>query len=399
MKDVLMMVHTMGNLLPSDNDRYTYLAKMLVSNGAKVEIVTSDFEHHKKKYRNLQLTDGRSYTVTYLHENAYERNISLKRIAGHISFAERLKKYLKQRNKPDVIYCAIPPTISAKVISDYAYRNNVKFVIDVQDLWPESFRIALGNNVVSNAILKPIAYFANKAYERADIIAAVSYTYVNRAANCNNKSKQKLSVYLGTDGNLADEALNSDIKIQKPECEFWLGYVGNIGASYDFLSVFKALQILQKKGIDNIRFVIIGDGNLRDKIQDDAKIYYQNTEITGYLPYNEMMKRLSLCELAINPIIPGTANSVVNKVGDYAAAGVPVINTQDNDEYRNLVDTYKVGLNTVPGNPNDIADKIEELYQNQALRQEMGQNNRRLFEDKFDRARTYGSLVDAILEK
>ena len=178
MKDVLMMVHTMGNLLPSDNDRYTYLAKMLTARGANVEIVTSDFEHHKKKYRDINLTKNRVYTVTYLHENPYQKNVSLKRIEGHLSFAKRLKKYLKTRKKPDVIYCAVPPTVSAYEIAQYAKKNGIRFIVDVQDLWPESFRIALGNGALVNAALSPLSFFVNSAYHQADVIAAVSETFV-----------------------------------------------------------------------------------------------------------------------------------------------------------------------------------------------------------------------------
>lgn len=398
MKDVLMMVHTMGNLLPSDNDRYTYLAEMLTARGANVEIVTSDFEHHKKKYRDINLTKNRVYTVTYLHENPYQKNVSLKRIEGHLSFAKRLKKYLKTRKKPDVIYCAVPPTVSAYEIAQYAKKNGIRFIVDVQDLWPESFRIALGNGALVNAALSPLSFFVNSAYHQADVIAAVSETFVERAAQNNTKAHEKISVFLGTDGALVEKALNDSPDIIKPENEFWLGYVGNIGASYDFLNVFKALKVLKNDGIKNIRFIIIGDGNLREEIEKYAAEYYPDTVITGYKPYAEMMKLLSACDIAVNPIIAGTASSVVNKVGDYAAIGLPVINTQDNKEYRGLVESYNIGLNTNPGDAKDIADKIKTLYLNDTMREIMGKNNRRLFEEKFDRRKTYGALVDAIME-
>lgn len=171
--DILMIVHTMGTLDPSDNDRFTYLAKMLVSKGHNVEIVTSDFEHHKKAYRDTEaIVRKYPFKITFLHEDAYQKNVSVQRIAGHISFAKRLKKYLKKRNKPDAIYCAIPPTVSADCAAHYAEKNQIRFIIDVQDLWPESFIMALGDNIVSRCLLKPMAVFANGAYKRANAIVA-----------------------------------------------------------------------------------------------------------------------------------------------------------------------------------------------------------------------------------
>ena len=105
MLDILMVVHTMGTMDPSDNDRFSYIANMLISRGAKVEMVTSDFEHHKKRYRNCSEIKGKySFDITFLHEKKYKKNVSLARILGHISFGEKLKKYLSKRKKPDVIY-------------------------------------------------------------------------------------------------------------------------------------------------------------------------------------------------------------------------------------------------------------------------------------------------------
>lgn len=143
MGKVIMMVHTMGTLLPSDNDRYTYIAKMLVNQGENVEIITSDYEHHKKRYRDKNTNFP--FKITYLHENAYKKNVSFQRIIGHISFAIRLKKYLKRSENTDIIYCAVPPIISAFVTANYCKKNRIRLLVDIQDLWPEAMETLLGN--------------------------------------------------------------------------------------------------------------------------------------------------------------------------------------------------------------------------------------------------------------
>lgn len=399
MKDVLMVVHTMGNLLPSDNDRFTYLANMLLNNGAEVEIVTSDFEHHKKKYREKNILDLHPFKITLLHENYYKKNISLSRIKGHVSFAIRLKRYLMRRKRPDVIYCAVPPTISAAVTAQYAIRYNVPFVIDIQDLWPEAFVIALGNNMFSRFFLKPLEILANYTYGAANAIVAVSNTYVKRAQLSNRKAKTFESVYLGTDGDIVRPLLNAKISGTKSESEFVIGYVGNFGKSYDFIHLFQALSILKSKGINDIRLVLIGDGNERYMIEKLANQYFKNTRITGYLPYEEMLRELALCDIAINPIVKESVSTVVNKVGDYAAAGKAVINTQSSSEYRELVVRYNIGFNTISENAQDIADKILLLYRDRPLCARMGENNKKVFYKYFDRGKTYRKIIDSILKE
>ena len=107
---------------------------------------------------------------------------------------------------------------------------------------------------------------------------------------------------------------------------------------------------------------------------------------------------LCACDMTVNPIIAGSAGSIINKHGDYAASGLPVINTQECQEYRNLVDEYQMGFNCQNGNSKEIAEKIILLVNDSILRTNMGGNARRCAEEKFDRKNTYHELIKDILE-
>ena len=110
-----------------------------------------------------------------------------------------------------------------------------------------------------------------------------------------------------------------------------------------------------------------------------------------------MFRYLSQCDIAVNPIVKGSVSSVINKVGDYAAAGVAVVSSQDSLEYKRLLEQYNAGISTTPEDPINIADAIIHLYKNSELRKAMGVNNRKLFEDKFDRQNTYKKIIDALI--
>ena len=77
-------------------------------------------------------------------------------------------------------------------------------------------------------------------------------------------------------------------------------------------------------------------------------------------------------------------------------AGVPVINTQNSPEYRNLIDTYNCGVNCESGNAQSVADAIEKLYKDEQLKKTMGENSLRLGKEKFDRNKTYYELNKVI---
>lgn len=105
-----------------------------------------------------------------------------------------------------------------------------------------------------------------------------------------------------------------------------------------------------------------------------------------------MVSILVECDIAVNPISHGAAQSIINKHGDYAAAGLPVLNTQESEEYRDLVCKYGIGINCNNADAEDLADKILILYYNEELRKIMGKNSRKLAENKFDRAVTYRDI-------
>ena len=125
---------------------------------------------------------------------------------------------------------------------------------------------------------------------------------------------------------------------------------------------------------------------------------YPNTTFLGRKNYQEMAGLLCGCDIVVNPIVKGSVASIINKVGDYALSGKPVVNTQESIEYRNLVETYNCGINCDCGNADQVANAIERLALDSSLREVMGKNATRLGREKFDRRYTYSKIVDTLEE-
>lgn len=381
----------------NDNDRFLYIANEL-SKENTVEFITSNFFHTKKEKRDSTVAKW-PFKITFLKEPGYHRNVCVKRFLSHYAWGKNVAKYLETIEKPDVIYCAMPSLTAAYMTAKFCKKNGVKFVIDVQDLWPEAFRMVLNIPFVSALLFSPFTAIANYAYSKADAICAVSNTYVVRALKVNKKVVRGTTVYLGTELSHFDECAQKEpVVFHTNKSETWLGYCGTLGSSYDLTSVFDALKILQKKGKRNIKFIVMGDGPQYEEFKKYAKDNLLNVTFTGRLPYDKMCATLCQCDIAINPIMPNSAASIINKHADYAAAGIPVINTQESLEYRNLVDDYNMGLNCKNKNARDLAEKINLLLDNVELRIHMGENARRCAKEKFDRKQSYQELFDIILK-
>ena len=378
--------------------RFAYLAETLHKKGHSLELIISDFDHEVKDVRKRDNYDVYEFKITVLHEPSYDRNLSLERLYAHYSWGKNVGRYLRSKQEvPDVIYVAIPSLTVAREVADYCNEHTAcKFVIDIQDLWPEAFQMVVSNKLLKKAFF-PITCYINYAYKEADFIIGVSDTYRDRGLLVNKKNQRGLTVYIGNDGAKFDngKALYHE---DKPADEFWLAYIGTMGFSYDLKCIIDAIAIVNNRGTLNktLKFVAMGRGPLLEEFQKYAKDAGINSEFTGALPYEEMVGKMCSCDVVMNCINPGAAQSITNKVGDYALSGLPVINTQENAEYRKLVDDFSCGINCECGNPEQVADAIEKLAKDPSLCAKMGENAARLGRERFDRRYTYPQIIYAL---
>ena len=282
------------------------------------------------------------------------------------------------------------------IVAKYCEKKGIRFIIDVQDLWPEAFQMIFNIPIFSNLIYFPFKHMANSIYKRANQIVAVSQTYVDRVLEVNKKCERGYSIFLGTELKIFDENSKKISLLNKQKDEIWLAYCGTLGSSYDLTTVMKAIQLAQ---IQNLCFIVMGDGPLMKTFQLLAKNLEINVIFTGRLAYNDMCSILCKCDITVNPIMPGAAQSIINKHADYLASGLPIINTQENKEIRNLIEEYQCGINCKNANDVDIKNAIIQLCNNEKLRNEMGKNARKLANDRFDRAKTYKKIVSLITEE
>lgn len=388
-KRIMIVAHFCDYGNENTNNRFNYIAEEFTKAGYNVELITSSFSHRDKKQR-LKV-ENNHYKVTLINEPSYKKNVSLKRLFySHRKMAENLAQYLKSAEKPDLVYCAIPSINVAEVAAEYAQKESIPFVIDVQDLWPEAYKLIFKNEYIYKLLTKGLCERVDHVYSTADAIVAVSDTYLNRAVSVNKKSSQNITVYLGTNMKVFDDAIYQNYLTEKNQ-EVLIAYCGTLGHSYNLSVIFEALQ-----GIDHslYKFVIMGSGPLEKEYQKIARTLNINTVFTGKLPYYEMAAVLKKCDIAVNPIAHGAAQSIINKHGDYAMAGLPVVSIQDTGEYSRLLDLYNCGINCTTSE--EVRNSIIELINNPDKRIAYGKNSRLLAEEKFNREKSYASIVNVV---
>lgn len=389
--DILMVAQYFGNIerLDESNNRFVYLSKML-ANQHHVEVLTTSFVHAIKKQGANVPTDYYGCKITALTEPGYPKNVCLKRFYSHRILSKRMKAYLDDREKPDVIYCAVPSLDCAEAAAQYAKRNRIPFILDIQDLWPEAFKMVFRVPVLKDVLFFPMKKKADRIYAAADHIVGVSQTYCDRAKQVNPHALYT-PVFIGTNLAVFDRNAKANM-VKREDDKLVVGYCGTLGHSYDLRCIFDAMQIVQSEGYNHVELWIMGRGPLEQSFRQYAAERNVNVKFLGWMPYERMCGVLSSCDVCINPITKGTAASIINKHADYAAAGLPVINTQESAEYRKLVSDYQCGINCDCADARDVANAMMLLADNEHERTRMGINARRLAEERFNRSHTYGQI-------
>lgn len=393
--DIVIISEFCEDFSKSDNDRFLYLAKMLAndSDDNNVEIITSSFRHTTKKHRR-EAVEQWPFKITFIEEPGYPKNVCLKRFQSHHIWGKNVVKYLEQRKKPDVVYCAVPSLTGPNLVAKLCEKEKIRFVIDVQDLWPEAFQMVVDIPVISDVGFAPFRVLANGIYKRADAICAVSDTYCQRAARVNKMVKDTTTVFLGTELATFDRYAAENPILEKKDGEIWLAYCGTLGSSYDLTCVIDALAELND---ERIRFIVMGDGPMMDEFKRHAEEKNVSAEFVGRLTYNAMCSLLKACDITVNPIAHMAAQSIINKHADYVASGLPIVSTQENEEFKGLIDEFQMGFNCSNNDSADLAEKIKILIEDEDMRRQMGRNARRCAEEKFDRSKCYKWLIDKII--
>lgn len=391
-------VITMGVKLDGEKGytRFRYLCEFLVKKGYEVDLITTTFQHWEKKQRDLESVDQKSYPfgIKFIYEPGYRKNIDLRRVRSHKIAAENLRKLLEKEGDYDLIYVEIPPNDVALAAAEYAHRNKIPFVADVNDLWPEAMRMVFDIPIVSDLLFYPLKRDAEKVYSLTSGVIGTSDEYRDRPFLNQKRDVLKETVYVGNEISVFDrEAEQHADEVQKEEGTFWVTYAGTIGTSYDIRTMVLAAEELMKQGKTKIRFQILGDGPTREMLENLAKERkIQNVKFTGYVPYEQMAAYLVKSDVLINSFVRKAPQSIVTKIGDYLAAGKPMINTCMSPEFRKKVEQDGFGINIEPEDVRELVNAVEWMYENEAERNDMGNRARKIAEEQFDRPVSYGKI-------
>ena len=250
--------------------------------------------------------------------------------------------------------------------------------------------------VLSDIAFAPFARDAKRTYQLATAVVGTSDEYADRPAKDRSEPYIKRTVYVGNDLDAFDAGAreNADA-VTKPDGELWVAYAGTTGKSQDLSTLVEAMTIVAEKN-PRVRCKLLGDGPDRPTLEQLAGKLNAPVDFIGYVPHGLMAAYLCASDVTVNSLVKTAAQSIVTKIGDYLAAGIPMVNTGLSPEFCAKVEADGFGVNVQPEDAQALADALLSLLNDPDRRAEMGARARAIAEEQFDQKRSYQVIVDLI---
>jgi glycosyltransferase involved in cell wall biosynthesis len=383
-------------------------AQYLAEKGYNVTVFGSSFIHNMDK--NL-INDNKpfirrnygSLNFVHIRTNHYKHNGFL-RIYSLILFHLRLC-YLKNKfEKPDVII-HVPASPFGNFFYLCAKKLKAKYIVDVLDLWPESF-VAFGLINKSNPFLKIAYLFEKWLYSKSDNLifsmeGGKDYIIdkkwdlgnggpidISKVSYINNGVDLKEFDYYKKNYRVEDEDLQNDEL-------FKVIYLGSIRHANDIKQLIDAAKIL--KPYKKIVFIIYGDGDQRTFLENycnengvDNVRFKERWIDPKYVPYVLSKSSLNILNYRQNEIWKYGGSQ--SKLFQYLASGKPICSNISMGYC--LISKYKIGISRQLNADKEYADAIYSIFcLDQKDYNQMCTNARKLATE-FD----YKLLTDKLIE-
>ncbi len=286
------------------------------------------------------------------------------------------------KNRPDVLYLrqnSFPffPIILCNILK-------IPSIVEVNGLVLDELKVNPDSKSIAYRVFSYLALRSEK----------LNYRYCNKIVSVTDKLKEELvKLYSVPEEKVfvINNGANTDLfkPLDKKQVKAKLGlesstkyvcFVGHLAAwqGVEFL-IYASPLILEK--CPDIRFLIVGDGVMRDKLLELASELGLSDKFvfTGRVPYECVPLYINAADVCVAPFIR-ERNSKIGlsalKTYEYLACGKPIV-ASSIPGVKDLIESSGGGISVTPEDPEEMATAIVKLASEDSTRALMGEKGRK----------------------
>jgi glycosyltransferase involved in cell wall biosynthesis len=361
-------------------------ARELQALGHEVEVITGFpnypggklYPGFRQRWLSRSVIDGVPVTRVPLYPS--HSGSGIKRVFNYVSFMLSSCLYgVFGAKKADIIYVYHPPITAGLSAAVIGFFRRTPFVIDVQDLWPDTLRST--GMINSERVLALAGKVCNWTYRRARHVVVLSPGFRKTLIERGIPAERLSVIYNWCD----EQALSGDsvatVDTSYMDGHFNVVFAGNIGKAQALDAVIRAAQIVWERD-KSVRFVFVGAGVEVESLKAlAARLVVQNLRFVARVPMFEVGTILSradvlLVHLKNDPLFSIT---IPSKTQAYLAVGKPILMGVSGDAADLIIQTG-AGLAVAPEDPEAIASATLRLAALPASeRKQMAENGKTFY--------------------
>ncbi len=369
--------HPEGN---APGTRVYELCRRWVAMGHDVTVITGvpnvpngvAYEGYRNRLLQRECVDGiETIRVwTYLAANKG----AARRILNYLSLMLSATVAALFVRKPDLVIATSPQFFCGWAGVWVSRLRRIPFILEVRDLWPESI-VAVGA-MRAGRWLRFLEWFEKRMYAAATRIVTVGAGYRDQLTDRGVATERIDIVPNGVDrGLFADRGGGAALR-DKYDLggAFVCSYIGTIGLGSGLEVVLRAARLLRAEGRDDIKFVLVGDGAVREELERRARqeglkqIVFTGRQDKRMIPEFLSMSDACLVHLLRRDLFRSVLPS---KIFEAAAMKKPIVLGVEGSAAQ-IVRESNAGICIEPENERELVEAVKQLARNPGLTDRMG---------------------------
>lgn len=356
---VLMISHEFPPIGAGGAQTTRFIAKYIAKLGVDINILTT------RPTKELSLDHPDGYKVFYcgrIKKKHYTTHIP-EMFLFIVSVIKDLNFIIEKVN-PDIVHCffAIPSGIPALYIKN---KYKIPYIVSLLGADVPGFNIGDWRLDTYHFLTK---HLSKAIWNNASSITANSYSLKGLSEKFTPTLDIKI-ITNGVDSNIFYPESSKSYSTEKVHLLFASRLMRQKGID----SLIIACGILKRRGINNFKLTVVGDGYLKGLMNTLIKKYdlIDNVDYLGWKKNDEIPAILRESDVFI---LPSTMEGMSTVVLEAMSCGLPIVATKV-EGYSEILEDSINGFTVEYGDHEKLADVIEKLIKSPKLREKMGKRS------------------------